>query len=259
MLRSLILSSYRAAIAALLVGAPVWAQEIDAEADAVLRGMCAALTAQQAFSVASDASAEVILRDGRKLQLAVSSTATVDRARGFRFERNGPFGATVAAYDGDTLTIWAEALGGYASVAAPGELDGGIDGGLDALLAVFGAEAAGGADLLYADPCANLMNDVWSGEHMGETVVGGRRVDHLSFRAAEVDWQLWISTAEPHLPVRYVITSKWLTGAPQFTAQFSGWGPADRADFTFTPPEGARALDPAEARAADHGHWEGQP
>jgi hypothetical protein len=242
-------------VALFAVAASTRAAEIDPDADAILRGMCQALAAQNAFTVASDASSEVILRDGRKVQLAASGTATVDRARGFRFDRRGPFGATAAAYDGETLTIWAEALGGYASVPAPG----GLDAGLDALLAVFGSEAAGGADLLYADPCGNLMNDVEQGEHLGETFVGGQRVDHLFYRAAELDWQLWISVDAPHLPVRYVITSKWLAGAPQFSAQFTGWGPAGRTDFAFTPPEGARALDPAEARAAEHGHWEGRP
>lgn len=231
------------------------AAEIDPDAETVLRGMCAALAEQAAFTVVSDASTEVILRDGRKVQLAASGTATVDRARGYRFDRKGPFGATAAAYDGQMLTIWAEALDGYAAVPAPG----GLDAGLDALLDVFGSEAAGGADLLYADPCANLMNDVESGEHLGETFVGGQRVDHLSYRAADIDWQLWVSAEAPHLPVRYVITSKWLAGAPQFSAQFSDWGPAEQTDFSFTPPEGARALDPAEARAADHGHWEGRP
>lgn len=79
---------------------------------------CAALLRDQtAFSVVSDVSTEAILRDGRKLQLAASGTVTVNRARGFRFDRRGPFGATAAAWDGETLTIWAEALGGYASVA----------------------------------------------------------------------------------------------------------------------------------------------
>lgn len=240
------------AFCAALVSGLAHAEGIDPDADAALRGMCDALAVQTAFSVVSDASTEVILRDGRKVQLVASGTATVDRARGFRFDRRGPFGATAAAYDGETLTIWAQALGGYANVAAPG----GVDDGLDALLAVFGSEAAGGADLLYADPCGNLMNDVESGEHMGETFVGGRRVDHLSYRAADIDWQLWISAEAPHLPVRYVITTKWLAGAPQFTAQFSDWGPAATTDFAFTPPESARALDPTEARAAEHGHWE---
>jgi hypothetical protein len=85
------------ALCAALASGSVQADGIDPDADATLRGMCAALAAQTAFSVVSDAATEVILRDGRKVQLAASGTATVNRARGFRFDRRGPFGATAAA------------------------------------------------------------------------------------------------------------------------------------------------------------------
>ena len=234
--------SCRAAVLAALLAAPVGAAEIDADAEEVLRGMCAALGGLEAFTITSDASTEVILRDGRKLQLVATTKGVVDRGAGFRFTRQGPFGGVEAVFDGATLTVWSEALGGYASTEAAGDLD----AGLDALLAVFGESAAGGADLLYADPCANLMNGVESGDYIGLTTVGGQPVHHVFYRAADHDWQLWISAEAPALPVRYVITSKWVTGAPQFTAQFHDWAPGAADDFAFAPPEGARELDPAE-------------
>jgi len=235
-------SSFGAVIVALLVATSSAAAEIDPDADAALREMCAALGGLAAFTVTSDASTEVILRDGRKLQLVATTTAAVDRAAGFRLRRQGPFGATEAVHDGATLTIWSEALGGYATEAAPG----GVDEGLDALLAVFGESAAGGADLLYADPCGNLMNGVESGAYIGLTTVGGRAAHHLFYRAADHDWQLWISAEAPALPIRYVITAKWVTGAPQFTAQFHDWAFEAGSDFSFTPPEGAQRLETAD-------------
>jgi len=111
---------------------------------------------------------------------------------------------------------------------------------------VFGESAAGGADLLYADPCGNLMNGVERGDYMGATTVGGETAHHLFYRADDHDWQLWIRAEAPALPVRYVITSKWLTGAPQFTAQFHGWAPEAKDDFVFTAPGGARQIDPTD-------------
>jgi len=234
--------SLRAAVMAALVAAPVGAAEIDPDADAALREMCAALGGLKAFTVTSDASTELILRDGRKLQLVATTTAVVDRGAGFRMRRQGPFGAVEAVHDGATLSVWSEALGGYATTPAPG----GVDDGLDALLMVFGESAAGGADLLYADPCGNLMNGVERGDYMGATTVGGETAHHLFYRADDHDWQLWIRAEAPALPVRYVITSKWLTGAPQFTAQFHGWAPEAKDDFVFTAPGGARQIDPTD-------------
>lgn len=236
------MTSLRAAVMAALVAAPAGAAEIDPDADAALREMCAALGGLTAFTVTADASTDMILHDGRKLQLVATTTAAVDRARGFRMSRQGPFGAVEAVHDGAAITIWSEAVGGYAVAPAPG----GVDEGLDALLAVFGEDAAGGADLLYADPCGNLMNGVERGDYIGETTVGGVRAHHLFYRADDHDWQLWVRAEGPALPVRYVITSKWVTGAPQFTAQFHDWAPGVADDFVFTAPAGARQVEPAE-------------
>ncbi|WP_051242393.1 DUF2092 domain-containing protein [Stappia stellulata] len=229
-------------LSAFLVAQPLGAAEIDPDAEDVLRGMCEALGGLEAFTVTSAASTEVILQDGRKLQLVATTNAIVDRGAGFRFTRQGAFGAVEVVFDGATLTVWSEATGGYAATQAAGDLD----AGLDALLATFGESAAGGADLLYADPCSNLMNGVDRGDYIGVANIDGQSAHHIYYRAAEHDWQLWISTEAPALPVRYVITSKWVTGAPQFIAQFRDWSLGAQDDFAFAAPEGARELGSAE-------------
>ena len=46
--------------------------------------------------------------------------------------------------------------------------------------------------------------------------------------------------------MKYVITSKWVTGAPQYSARLRDWNtnPEIGADrFVFTPPEGVKELD----------------
>jgi len=61
-----------------------------------------------------------------------------------------------------------------------------------------------------------------------------------------VDWQIWIQTGDTPLPMKYVITSKWLTGAPQYTASFRNWNTnpkIDASQFEFTAPKGAQKLD----------------
>jgi hypothetical protein len=46
--------------------------------------------------------------------------------------------------------------------------------------------------------------------------------------------------------MKYVITSKWVTGAPQYTARFRNWNTKPGIDaslFEFTAPKGAKKLE----------------
>lgn len=216
--------------------------EVDAEADRILRDMSNYMASMETFKIDADASTDVILQDGRKIQLTGYGTALVDRDGGLRFERQSAVGKSVLTYNGTVLSLFNEALNSWAEFP----VEGGIDEAIDELRTVLSAEVIGGADLLYSDPYPGLMLEVESGEYLGETIVGGERAHHLSFRAAEVDWQLWIAAGEDPVPVKYVITSKWLTGAPQFTVQFSGFdsGISIAPDtFDFEAPEGSRRID----------------
>ena len=47
--------------------------------------------------------------------------------------------------------------------------------------------------------------------------------DHLAFRAKETDWQIWIAQGQNPYPCRYVITSKGVDQAPQFTLEIRDW------------------------------------
>jgi hypothetical protein len=61
----------------------------------------------------------------------------------------------------------------------------------------------------------------------------------------DIDWQIWIEDSQTPLPRKLVITSKWLAGAPQFTALMSYWKTSARLPqdlFIFTPPMTARKI-----------------
>jgi hypothetical protein len=49
-----------------------------------------------------------------------------------------------------------------------------------------------------------------------------------------------------------VITTKWVTGAPEYSLKLSNWktDSVDAAQFTFTPPEGAKKIDQIYSDAA---------
>ena len=90
------------------------------------------------------------------------------------------------------------------------------------------------------------MTDVTSGTHLGTTWVNGVECHQLAFRAANVDWQIWVQTGDKPLPMKYIITTKWITGAPQFSVRFQDWDTQPKipaGQFAFTPPAGTRRLE----------------
>jgi hypothetical protein len=224
---------------------PTRAAEIDPDADRILRQMSDHLTGVQAISFATEVSTDIILQNGQMVQFVAAGSGVFNRERGFHFRRQGTDAEMELTFDGKNLTLFSGALNGYHSI----QIEGGNDAALDEVRSAFGIEAVGGADLLYANPYEGLLYEVESGDYLGETWVGDVRAHHLAYRAKEIDWQLWVRAEGDPIPLRYVITSKWITGAPQFTMQVREWNGTvivSEADVTFSAPEGAREVDAVE-------------
>ena len=91
-----------------------------------------------------------------------------------------------------------------------------------------------------------LMENVNSGFYVGISIVDGVNCHHLAYRDDEVDWQIWIEDGDKPLPKKFVITTKWLTGAPQYTVSVKSWdlSPKLKDDmFTFVPPKDAKKIE----------------
>jgi hypothetical protein len=70
--------------------------------------------------------------------------------------------------------------------------------------------------------------------------------DHLAFRNNDVDWQLWVAVGSNPIPRKYVITSKAVTGAPQYTLRIKDWKtdvPVAADAFAFKPPANSEKVD----------------
>ena len=73
--------------------------------------------------------------------------------------------------------------------------------------------------------------------------------DHLAFRTKEVDWQIWIAQGARPYPCRYVITSKQVTGWPQYMLDITAWKAGTEVapdSFKLEIPSGAKKLMPDE-------------
>ena len=69
---------------------------------------------------------------------------------------------------------------------------------------------------------------------IGKGVIDGVECDHLAFRNVETDWQIWIESGAKPIPRKYVITSKGIGEAPQYTLRIKDWKTDVAADaFAF--------------------------
>ena len=228
-------------IIALALFAPAAHAEDDARA--ILKSMSEYLAKQQTFSVTFDTDIEVITPDLQKLQFANSGKVSVGRPNKMHAARTGGFADVEMNFDGKQITIHSKDDKVFTQIEAPGTID----------ELVSRLEADGyslpGADLLLSNVYDELNAGVIDAKHIGTGVVGGIECEHLAFRNADTDWQLWVRTGAEPIPCKYVITSKAVTAAPQYTLIVNSWSGEAKDDFSFAPPAGSKQVD---AKAMPH-------
>jgi hypothetical protein len=232
----------------LCLAAPQPASADEADAKALLKAMTEYLTGQQRFSFDYDTTFEVVTAEQQKLQVSASGAMVVERPDKLRATRHGGFANVEMVFDGKTFTMYGKEANLYVQSEAPGSIDQLIDTVRERL-----HKALPGADLLMSNAYDVLMEGVVDVKDLGSGVVNGMECDHLAFRAAEVDWQIWINQGAEPYPCRYVITSRTVDQAPQYTLELTDWkaGAAVAAtDFGFSPPAGATKVSPEDAKAA---------
>ena len=218
---------------------------IDDEAERVMRAMSSYLGGLESFSADYDVDLEHLTYEGEKLQFSAGGQISVSRPDKARMVRHGGFADIELTYDGKQISILGKLTKSYAQVSVPGTLANAIN----FLRTDLDLEIPGG-DLLLPNIYDALMVDVKSGAYWGTTHVGGIDCHYLAFRGADVDWQIWISTGDKPLPIKMVITSKWMAGAPQYALRLSNWKTGVQfpaAFFDFKPPADARKLEAVSA------------
>ena len=213
-------------------------------AKALLKKMSDYLAAQKAFSLSYDSVFEVVSDQHQKFQIATSGTVGMSRPDKIRTTRRSGFTDTETVFDGKTLTIYGKGKNAYVQAEVPGT----VDNLIDQLRDRFHRQLPG-ADLLGSNVYDALMTDVTDVKDLGSGVIGGQECDHLAFRAKDADWQIWIAQGANPYPCRYVITSKGVDQAPQFTMTIRDWKAGGAADFSFKPPAGATKLDAKDLEA----------
>jgi hypothetical protein len=229
------------------------AEQLDPDVDKILKAMSSYLTTAKAFSLNADVALEVVLKNGQKVQLCSSQVLLLRRPSEFRIEVQGKVADAAFTFDGKTLTLFGRRRNAYVQREVTGTIDDAIhkwefETGI----------AATGADLLLTRVYSILSSGAESSTYFGTARVHGIECHHLAIRKDDVDLQVWVQTGDRPLPMKYVITTKWLTGTPQFELVLRDWNMSpliQDKQFAFVVPEGARKLESVPIEEMDDFPW----
>lgn len=224
--------------------AMVPAQRISAEAQAVIDRMTTTLQGLTSYSIEARGSRDEVVAYGYKLQYNESATLTVRRPDRLRAEIRGDLRNRTFVYDGKSLAMYSPEDAAHVRLDAPDTLARLIGGLLDA-----GVELPL-IDVLYQGTAGTLTEGVRTGILVGESSIDGVACDHLAFRQAAIDWQLWVEK-ERALPRKVLITTRYEVGEPQWQATLD-WNLApaiDASTFVFQPPAGSTEVKFSQASA----------
>jgi hypothetical protein len=204
-----------------------------ADAAGMLKAMTDYVASQKNLSITYDSDIEVITSHLQKIQFTSSGQVQLSRPDKLRATRTGGYRDVEVVFDGKLVTINDKDTKHFAQIAAEGTADHLID-----VLREEHGVVAPGADLLLPNAFDVMMADVIEGEVIGKGVIDGVECDHLAFRNVDTDWQIWIESGARPIPRKYVITSKGVAEAPQYTLRIKEWKtdvPADAFVFKADP------------------------
>jgi hypothetical protein len=217
------------------------------EADKLLKAMSDHIASQKTLSITFDSDIEVITSTLQKIQFTNSGQVQLSRPDKLRATRTGGYRDIEIVFDGKSFTLNDKDANGFAQI----ELSGSIDQLVDVLRDKHGVVAPG-ADLLLTNAFDVMMADVIESAHIGKGVIDGVECEHLAFRNVDTDWQIWIEAGARPIPRKYVITSKGVAAAPQYTLRIKEWRTDVPSDaFAFKPAEGAKKVALADLSDID--------
>lgn len=218
--------------------AAVSTQVVSPEAQAVLDRMTSYLRGLKTFSIETQASRDEVVALGYKLQNNERSVIVVQRPDKLRADISGDIRNRTLVYDGTQLTMYSPDDAVFTRTDAPETL-----ASLIGILLDIGVEMPL-IDVLYQATAGTLTEDVRGGILVGESTIDGVASDHLAFRQANVDWQLWVEQGARPLPRKILITTRYEVGDPQYQAILH-WNlkpKINSSTFVFAPPKDATEI-----------------
>lgn len=231
------------ALALSLVALPAAARR-DEHAMERLTAMAAYVASLTSAQITFDSSVEVITTDLENIQFNSSGEMKLQRPDHLYVRRTGGFSDAEIFFDGKTVTISDATDHRYARLDIPGSVE-----NLREKLRALPGIALPAAEILGEGAVAEMSADLTEAKTIGPAMISGELCEHLAFRTAEVDFQIWIHMGDKPRPCKLVINSKAVLGAPQYTLHVTSFK-ADEAfaegTFDFKPAEGAKEVKLSE-------------
>lgn len=221
----------------------------DDGASKVLRAMSDYVAKQKSISATFDSDIEVITNDLQKIQFASSGKLQMVRPDKLWVSRIGGYTDVDLVFDGQKTALLGRNNNMFTEVSSPGS----VEQLVDRLRDEFHV-AIPGADLVLGSSYDRLMDGVIDAKHIGQGVIDGIDCEHLAFRNMDTDWQIWIEAGPNPIPRKYVITSKAVASAPQYTLRIKNWSTDAQVSadaFAFKAPADAKKVDIKDLRDID--------
>lgn len=211
------------------------------DATMILKSMTDYLGSQKTLSASFESDIEIITPELEKIQFTSSGQMKLSRPDKLRVKRTGGYSDVDLVYDGKTISLYGNDAKSYVQAEVLGTVDEMIAG-----MQARSGLGMPGTDLILSDAFDELIATTTEGKHVGLGVIDGVECEHLAFRTPDTDWQIWIEPGAKPVPHKYVITSKTLAGAPQYTLRIRDWKTdvfMDPDTFAFKAPAGASKID----------------
>jgi len=228
---------------------PLWSRaeltpSVDSEALELLKQMNDYLLSQQAVAFRAIENEEEVLDNGQKIMFSKEIQFELERPNKFHVLLQDAESKLEMFYDGTSFTLFQKSLNFFTTVPAPSTIT-------DVFVELDNKRNIQivARDVLRDDSNAFLLAKISSGFVVGDALVDGVLCTQLAFRSADTDMQIWVTKGKQPLPKKYVITSRWITGAPQYTVTFFDWvlqDDIDNAVFIFKAPQDAHEIPFAE-------------
>jgi hypothetical protein len=188
--------------------------------------------------------------NGVLLHIGHDFTITVHRPDRLRVDATGDNGPRKLFYDGKTVVLAIAGGSLYATLPVPDT----IEMMMHVVMGRFGLDFPL-ADFLTDAPDKAFLSGVTSGREVNQVTIDGVPCRHLVFsQPPGIELELWLEV-DRAVPRRLIVIDNTLPGKPHFIAEMSDWDfsvhPTD-ADFTFTPPSGAKQIDFGTALGEQH-------
>jgi hypothetical protein len=200
-----------------------------AKGDALLREMSKNMSAIQAFAFTADEHRQNPGAGGAKADRNATRQVIVRRPNNLAFTGKGASGETAGWYDGKQITLVAH----RDKVWARGPMPPTLDEALDYLADEYDVQMPT-ADLLYSSPYDAFMTKDTTGGWVDTQKIGDRTCEHLAYRQAVVDWEIWLTT-DRSLPCQLKVTYKQNPGQPSTTVTYHALETPKITDETFKP------------------------